>query len=186
MLTPTRRDPGGALPQNSCYPGSAHWCAPVGSVDHPVAARAEPGQVQVSLAALGPESAWKRAGSAGERLALYSRPLRELRGVVKRITFQNPDNGYTVAWLAPERDDAVLERPAHQLGHVLAELRQLVQEQHHAVGQAQLAGPFRAPPARAAAQPPIRSGSRRRDYAGSASAISEPLPDVPGSAMTTV
>jgi hypothetical protein len=30
-------------------------------------------------------------------------PLRELRGVVERITFQNPGNGYTVARLAPER-----------------------------------------------------------------------------------
>ena len=29
--------------------------------------------------------------------------LRELRGVVERITYQNPDNGYTVARLAPER-----------------------------------------------------------------------------------
>jgi exodeoxyribonuclease V alpha subunit len=30
-------------------------------------------------------------------------PLRELRGVVERITYQNPDNGYTVARLVPER-----------------------------------------------------------------------------------
>ena len=29
------------------------------------------------------------------------RPLRELRGVVERITYQNADNGYTVARLAP-------------------------------------------------------------------------------------
>src|SRR6266571_4347364 len=29
-------------------------------------------------------------------------PLREVRGVVERITYQNPDNGYTVARLAPE------------------------------------------------------------------------------------
>ena len=36
-------------------------------------------------------------------------PLRELRGVVERITFQNPDNGYTVARLAPERADAEAE-----------------------------------------------------------------------------
>src|SRR5690242_1285164 len=28
--------------------------------------------------------------------------LRELRGVVERITYQNPENGYTVARLAPE------------------------------------------------------------------------------------
>src|SRR5205085_4684875 len=31
-------------------------------------------------------------------------PLRrELRGVVERITYQNPENGYTIARLAPER-----------------------------------------------------------------------------------
>ena len=30
------------------------------------------------------------------------RPRRELRGVVERITYQNPDNGFTVARLAPE------------------------------------------------------------------------------------
>jgi exodeoxyribonuclease V alpha subunit len=30
-------------------------------------------------------------------------PLRELRGVVERITYQNPQNGYTVARLAAER-----------------------------------------------------------------------------------
>jgi hypothetical protein len=30
-------------------------------------------------------------------------PVRELRGVVERITYNNPDNGYTVARLAPER-----------------------------------------------------------------------------------
>src|SRR4051794_22046808 len=30
-------------------------------------------------------------------------PRRELRGVVERITYQNPENGYTVARLAPER-----------------------------------------------------------------------------------
>ncbi len=35
-------------------------------------------------------------------------PLRELRGVVERITYQNPDNGYTVARIAPERSDAPL------------------------------------------------------------------------------
>ncbi len=32
-----------------------------------------------------------------------SPPRRELRGVVERITYQNADNGYTVARLAPER-----------------------------------------------------------------------------------
>src|SRR5919109_1202625 len=30
-------------------------------------------------------------------------PMRELRGVVERITYQNPENGYTVARLAAER-----------------------------------------------------------------------------------
>src|SRR5215217_3618767 len=30
-------------------------------------------------------------------------PRKELRGVVERITYQNPENGYTVARLAPER-----------------------------------------------------------------------------------
>src|SRR4051812_34424908 len=37
------------------------------------------------------------------------RPLRELRGVVERITYQNPDNGYTVARLAPERPESEAE-----------------------------------------------------------------------------
>jgi len=30
-------------------------------------------------------------------------PRKELRGVVERLTYQNPENGYTVARLAPER-----------------------------------------------------------------------------------
>ncbi len=30
-------------------------------------------------------------------------PRQELRGVVERLTYQNPENGYTVARLAPER-----------------------------------------------------------------------------------
>ena len=37
------------------------------------------------------------------------RPLRELRGVVERITFQNVENGFTVARLAPERPEAEAE-----------------------------------------------------------------------------
>ena len=41
--------------------------------------------------------------------AATDRPLRELRGVVERITFQNPDNGFTVARLAPERAGAEAE-----------------------------------------------------------------------------
>jgi len=36
-------------------------------------------------------------------------PLRELRGVVERITYQNPENGYTVARLAPERASAEVQ-----------------------------------------------------------------------------
>src|SRR3954471_11596133 len=32
-------------------------------------------------------------------------PRKELRGVVERLTYQNPENGYTVARLAPERPD---------------------------------------------------------------------------------
>ena len=31
-------------------------------------------------------------------------PRRELRGMVERITYQNPENGYTVARLAPDRE----------------------------------------------------------------------------------
>src|SRR6188768_449146 len=37
------------------------------------------------------------------------RPLRELRGVVERITYQNAENGFTVARLAPERPEAEAE-----------------------------------------------------------------------------
>ncbi len=32
-------------------------------------------------------------------------PRKELRGVVERLTYQNPENGYTVARLAPERPE---------------------------------------------------------------------------------
>ena len=46
------------------------------------------------------DAAARRASGADS--ASTDRPLRELRGVVERITFQNPDNGYTVARLAPE------------------------------------------------------------------------------------
>jgi exodeoxyribonuclease V alpha subunit len=41
-------------------------------------------------------------GPAPEQAA--TPPLRELRGVVERITYQNPENGYTVARLTAERD----------------------------------------------------------------------------------
>src|SRR5215207_9614746 len=37
------------------------------------------------------------------------RPLRELRSVVERITFQNAENGFTVARLAPERPESEAE-----------------------------------------------------------------------------
>jgi exodeoxyribonuclease V alpha subunit len=37
------------------------------------------------------------------------RPLRALRGVVERITYQNPENGFTVARLAPERPESEAE-----------------------------------------------------------------------------
>ncbi len=43
------------------------------------------------------------ASSQGRATATPAPPLRELRGVVERITYQNPENGYTVARLAPER-----------------------------------------------------------------------------------
>jgi exodeoxyribonuclease V alpha subunit len=36
-------------------------------------------------------------------IAPPERPLRELRGVVERLTYQNPETGYTVARLAPEQ-----------------------------------------------------------------------------------
>jgi hypothetical protein len=39
----------------------------------------------------------------GQQSKPDDRPLRELRGVVERITFQNGENGFTVARLAPER-----------------------------------------------------------------------------------
>lgn len=38
--------------------------------------------------------------SAGDNPA----PLREVRGVVERITYQNPENGFTIARLLPEHD----------------------------------------------------------------------------------
>ena len=37
------------------------------------------------------------------------RPLRELRGVVERITFQNAESGFTVARLSPERPESDAE-----------------------------------------------------------------------------
>ena len=40
------------------------------------------------------------------------RPLRELRGVVERITYQNAENGYAVARLAPERPESEARSPS--------------------------------------------------------------------------
>jgi hypothetical protein len=48
-----------------------------------------------------------RATGSGQ--ASSDRPLRELRGVVERITYQNAENGFTVARLAPERPEAEAE-----------------------------------------------------------------------------
>jgi exodeoxyribonuclease V alpha subunit len=47
--------------------------------------------------------------ATGPGHASSDRPLRELRGVVERITFQNAENGFTVARLAPERAEAQAE-----------------------------------------------------------------------------
>jgi hypothetical protein len=44
--------------------------------------------------------------TTGSNQLASDRPLRELRGVVERITYQNAENGFTVAWLAPERPEA--------------------------------------------------------------------------------
>jgi exodeoxyribonuclease V alpha subunit len=46
-------------------------------------------------------------GPASQQAATV--PLRELRGVVERVTYHNPQNGYTVARLAPERAGAEAE-----------------------------------------------------------------------------
>ena len=43
------------------------------------------------------------------RVAEGSAPLRELRGVVERVTYANPENGYAVVRLAPERGGAEAE-----------------------------------------------------------------------------
>jgi exodeoxyribonuclease V alpha subunit len=45
--------------------------------------------------------------------------LRELRGVVERITYQNPENGYTVARLAPERTHEETRRPRDDDGGLI-------------------------------------------------------------------
>ena len=60
-------------------------------------------------------------------IAETTRPRRDLRGVVERITYQNPENGYTVARLAPERADAETDvaRHADQLLTVVGTLADL-------------------------------------------------------------
>src|ERR671937_1098915 len=52
-------------------------------------------------------------------LAAEAPPLRELRGVVERITYQNPENGYTVARLAPERTHEETRRPRDDDGGLI-------------------------------------------------------------------
>ncbi len=44
-----------------------------------------------------------QAPTPRRRSAEETPPRKELRGVVERLTYQNPENGYTVARLAPER-----------------------------------------------------------------------------------
>jgi len=53
------------------------------------------------------------------------RPLRELRGVVERITYQNAENGFTVARLAPERPEAEAARGEDRLVTVVGTLADL-------------------------------------------------------------
>jgi exodeoxyribonuclease V alpha subunit len=50
---------------------------------------------------------------------------RELRGVVERITYQNPENGYTVARLAPERTEATQSGSDERLVTVVGTLPDL-------------------------------------------------------------
>ena len=53
------------------------------------------------------EFAPHHAGNTSTHAVAAGEPARrELRGVVERITYQNPDNGYTVARLASEGRDA--------------------------------------------------------------------------------
>jgi exodeoxyribonuclease V alpha subunit len=49
------------------------------------------------------------APTTGKTSAPTAASVRELRGVVERITYQNPQNGYTVARLSPERGGAEAE-----------------------------------------------------------------------------
>ena len=65
----------------------------------------------------------------------------------------------SAALRAADGDDLVLQRLAQHLQHVLAELGQLVQEEHAAVRQADLARPRPVP---AAHQPGVGDGVVRR------------------------
>ncbi len=54
-------------------------------------------------------------------------PRKELRGVVERLTYQNPENGYTVARLAPERpqDEARVAQADDRLVTIVGTLADL-------------------------------------------------------------
>ena len=64
---------------------------------------------------------------SGQPPAPTDRPLRELHGVVERITYQNAENGFTVARLAPERPEFEAEavRGADRLITVVGTLADL-------------------------------------------------------------
>jgi exodeoxyribonuclease V alpha subunit len=65
--------------------------------------------------------------AAGHEQAPATSPLRELRGVVERITYQNPENGYTVARLTARHLDAesAAVRGADRLVTVVGTLAEL-------------------------------------------------------------
>jgi exodeoxyribonuclease V alpha subunit len=63
----------------------------------------------------------------GQHRATVSPPLRELRGIVERITYQNPENGYTVARLTAKHlgSEAAIVRGADRLVTVVGTLADL-------------------------------------------------------------
>jgi exodeoxyribonuclease V alpha subunit len=63
--------------------------------------------------------------AAGQDQPTAASALRELRGVVERITYQNPENGYTVARLAAERSETVAAREDDRLVTVVGTLADL-------------------------------------------------------------
>jgi exodeoxyribonuclease V alpha subunit len=65
--------------------------------------------------------------AAGQDQPTAASSLRELRGVVERITYQNPENGYTVARLAAERSgpEAAAAREEDRLVTVVGTLADL-------------------------------------------------------------